>query len=110
MAYTLLQVPFAVIYMGKQFGNIEALRVFSMIGDKVMSLLLATGVGAGFGYTVDSKRDYDELSNDEIVKPVIFDKIDNAADKVYASTGLLLAATVCMVILSVAASFSLIKK
>ncbi|KAK1301960.1 hypothetical protein QJS10_CPB12g01615 [Acorus calamus] len=63
-----------------------------------MSLLLATGVGAGFGYTVDNKRDYDELSNiydqlidylrridpyDEIVKPVIFDKIDNAADKIF---------------------------
>ncbi|XP_034699708.1 CASP-like protein 4D1 isoform X2 [Vitis riparia] len=63
LAYTFLQIPFAVHYActGKRLGAHDGLLKFEFFGDKVISYLLATGVGAAFGATFDLKKNLDDL-------------------------------------------------
>ncbi|CAI9113258.1 OLC1v1013831C1 [Oldenlandia corymbosa var. corymbosa] len=55
--YTLIQLPFAIYFAAteKRWIKTGCLPDFDFYGDKVVSLLLASGVGVGFGYAVDSK-------------------------------------------------------
>ncbi|XP_068661239.1 CASP-like protein 4D1 [Aristolochia californica] len=114
-SYTLLQIPFAVYFfsMGKRMGGNEGLLHFDLFADKVITLLLASGVGAGFGATVDFKKildsvvdlleDYGQFSTAES-----FSKLDKFLDVIHVSTGFLLIGCACMTVLSVISSYSLV--
>ncbi|XP_034704239.1 CASP-like protein 4D1 [Vitis riparia] len=57
-AYTLLQIAFTIyqVCMGKRLSSGDGLYQFDFYGDKVVSYVLATGVGAAFGATIDLKE------------------------------------------------------
>ncbi|PON51062.1 CASP-like protein 4D [Parasponia andersonii] len=81
-AYAILQLALTIYTV---VSNSEGIPLFDFYGDKIMSYLLATGAGAGFGMTNDMKR--------------IFD-LGNFYDKSYAATSLLLLAFICTAIMS----------
>ncbi|OAY32204.1 CASP-like protein 4D1 [Manihot esculenta] len=54
-AYTMLQLPFALNYACTGKRMMQCLPEFDFYGDKVISFLLATGVGAGFGVSFELK-------------------------------------------------------
>ncbi|KAL3500041.1 hypothetical protein ACH5RR_039134 [Cinchona calisaya] len=58
MAYSLIQIPFAVYYLRAKKRLIEShyLLHVDFYGDKIMSLLLGAGVGAAFGATRDLNK------------------------------------------------------
>ncbi|XP_059455180.1 CASP-like protein 4D1 [Corylus avellana] len=69
--YTLLQLPFAIYYAikGKRLNG--CFPEFDFYGDKLISLLLATAVGAGFAISVEFKRNVDNLADDFLDKAII---------------------------------------
>ncbi|XP_068663094.1 CASP-like protein 4D1 [Aristolochia californica] len=116
-SYTLLQIPFAVYYvsMGKRMGSTEGLLHFDLFTDKLITLLLATGVGAGFGTTGDFKKILDsvvDLLEDygEFNTAVSLSKLDKFFNMVHVSTGFLLIGCVCMTVLSVISSYALVNR
>ncbi|CAN6372343.1 unnamed protein product [Urochloa humidicola] len=86
-AYTLLVLPFAAIYVaqGRKIarGRGIALLIFT---DIVFALLIATGAAAGLGLTVESQHPPDPY-------------FKNFLNLVDVSCGLMLGATICMVIM-----------
>ncbi|KAF8008480.1 hypothetical protein BT93_K2221 [Corymbia citriodora subsp. variegata] len=112
-AYILLQLPFAVYYACTEKGMTrnECLLEFDFYGDKLISLILATGVGAGFVISFELKRFirmfFDAfaesgypLNNDDRSKMMKF------LDLGIASTALLALGLVCMFIVSVLSSIN----
>ncbi|GMY24061.1 CASP-like protein [Fagus crenata] len=89
-AYTLLELLFAMHYActEKRLIRDGCLPEFDFYGDKIISLLLATGVGAGFAISCELNRFFHAR---------FFDKGNIAA-------GFLLGATVCMAVVSVLSS------
>ncbi|KAE8125883.1 hypothetical protein FH972_020651 [Carpinus fangiana] len=87
--YTLLQLPFAIYYAikGKRLNG--CFPEFDFYGDKLISLLLATDVGAGFAVSVEFKRNADD------------DLAGDFLDKASIAAGVLLGATICMTVVSV---------
>ncbi|XP_062182128.1 CASP-like protein 4D1 [Phragmites australis] len=87
-AYTLLVIPFAAIHVsqGKRIGHSRATS-FLIFTDVVCAVLIATGAAAGLGLTVEFQR-YPQNHD-----------FKNFLNLVDASCGLLLGATVCMVIM-----------
>ncbi|CAL4992700.1 unnamed protein product [Urochloa decumbens] len=87
-AYTLLVLPFAAIHVaqGRKIarGRGIALLIFA---DVVFALLIATGAAAGLGLTV------------ELQHPLQFSVFKNFLNLVDVSCGLMLGATICMVIM-----------
>ncbi|KAL3835283.1 hypothetical protein ACJIZ3_010019 [Penstemon smallii] len=68
LAYTVLQVPFAIYYMRRKkhmINNFSFLK-FVFYADKVMVFVLATGVGAAFGATMDLKKVRWEVDNSRL--------------------------------------------
>ncbi|XP_048330783.1 CASP-like protein 4D1 [Ziziphus jujuba] len=57
-AYSIVQLPFAIYYASteKQLIRNDFLPQFDFFADKIMSLLLASGVGAGYGVSFELKR------------------------------------------------------
>ncbi|XP_002530846.2 CASP-like protein 4D1 [Ricinus communis] len=100
MAYTIMQVVFRIYHAttGKSVLSGDGNLLFEMYGDKVISYILATGVPAGFGVSVDLKPIFEDLGAGEVV--AFF-------DKGYASAGLLLIGFLCMAISSVCVSYTL---
>ncbi|XP_059455179.1 CASP-like protein 4D1 [Corylus avellana] len=86
--YTLFQLPFAIYYATKGKRLNGCFPEFDFYGDKLISLLLATAVGAGFAVLVEFNRTVDGLVGDFFDKAII-------------ATGVLLGATICMVVVSV---------
>ncbi|KAJ1275809.1 hypothetical protein BS78_05G165200 [Paspalum vaginatum] len=89
-AYTLLLLPFAAIHVaqGRRVGRGRgiALLIFT---DVVFAVLIATGAAAGLGLTVEIQRAAQDSSSD-------FKNFYNLVD---VSCGLMLGATICMVII-----------
>ncbi|KAH6820721.1 hypothetical protein C2S53_003416 [Perilla frutescens var. hirtella] len=90
--YTLIQLPFAIynVLQEKRLIRNACLPEFDYFGDKVMALLLASGVGVGFGVTFEFKRAFDSVFSDEAKKYL---------NRANISTGILLAGTVFMALL-----------
>ncbi|KAG9151658.1 hypothetical protein Leryth_001968 [Lithospermum erythrorhizon] len=61
--YALIQIPFAFYhaYTQKRWIRDGYLPEFDFYGDKVVSMLLASGVGVGFGASFELKRTVDAL-------------------------------------------------
>ncbi|KAK7364155.1 hypothetical protein VNO80_12593 [Phaseolus coccineus] len=62
-AYCILQLPFAIYYAVKQKRLIRDgfLPEFDFFGDKVICVLLAIGVGVGFGVSLEFNRFFDDI-------------------------------------------------
>ncbi|XP_062157809.1 CASP-like protein 4D1 [Alnus glutinosa] len=91
--YKLLQLPFDIYYATKGERLNGCFLDFDFYGDKLISLLLATAVGAGFAVSVEFNRMVDGLVGD------FFDKGNIA-------TFVLLVGTICMAVVSVLSSIS----
>ncbi|KAL8102987.1 CASP-like protein PIMP1 [Apium graveolens] len=101
IAYTLLQTAFT-IYEATRENRIggSSFLLFDFYGDKFISLLLATGTGAGFGVTVDLKDQFGDVTSS-------FDKFFN---KGYAVSSMLLIAVLFTAVSSIFSSLSLPKR
>ncbi|XP_047968903.1 CASP-like protein 4D1 [Salvia hispanica] len=90
--YNLIQLPFAMynVVQKKRLIRNGCLPEFDYFGDKVIALLLASGVGVGFGVTFELKRTFDDAFSSEVKKYL---------DRGNISTGILLAGTVFMALL-----------
>ncbi|CAI9113257.1 OLC1v1013830C1 [Oldenlandia corymbosa var. corymbosa] len=73
--YTLIQLPFAIFHAatGKRWIKGSFLPELDFYGDKVVSWILATGVGVGFGITFEVKRFLDQFFT-------AFEQVGGAAD------------------------------
>ncbi|KAK3028971.1 hypothetical protein RJ639_039998 [Escallonia herrerae] len=100
-AYTLSQIPFAVYYlmMGKRLINHYKLLQYDFYGDKFLSYLLATAVGAAFGVTADLKKTNESR-----------EKFNNYFQIAYISAGFLLIGFLSSVVSSSASSFAISKR
>ncbi|CAL5442170.1 unnamed protein product [Camellia sinensis] len=103
--YTTLQLPFAIYYVCTE-KRLDCLPEFDFYGDKIISFLLATGVGAGFAVTHELKR---------IIQPIFDDykgldeqesKTISFLNRGYIATGILFAGFICMAILSILSSIN----
>ncbi|PSS26166.1 CASP-like protein [Actinidia chinensis var. chinensis] len=92
--YTALQIPFAIYYVctEKRLTRNDCLPEFDFYGDKIMSFLLATGVGAGFAISFEFKRLLNGFANTSLL------------DRGNLATGILLGGFVCMALLSILSS------
>ncbi|RRT35506.1 hypothetical protein B296_00051095 [Ensete ventricosum] len=110
--YTLLQLPFSALntIRGRKFLGRKTFPLYIFIDLQVFSLLFATGVGAGFGITVDVKRQLDKAFRGEYGDRSLANDIDKALDLVHVSTGFVLVATVCMAFIILTSTFALAKK
>ncbi|KAL8488522.1 hypothetical protein ACS0TY_024703 [Phlomoides rotata] len=96
--YIVCQIPFAIynVAQGKRLIRNGSLQEIDFFGDKVIALLLATGVGAGFGVTFELKRSFDDDDFDSKEKKYL--------DMANISTGLLLVGVFFMAVLLVFSS------
>ncbi|PUZ45160.1 hypothetical protein GQ55_8G200000 [Panicum hallii var. hallii] len=87
-AYTLLVLPFAAIHVvqGKRFGRGRGIALI-IFTDVVLAVLIATGAAAGLGLTVEFQRSPQDSD------------FKNFLNLVDVSCGLMLGATICMVIM-----------
>ncbi|KAL8145696.1 CASP-like protein 4D1 [Apium graveolens] len=100
LVYGFLQTAFAIYHVtsGNRINGGDALYFFDFYGDKLISYLLATGTGAGFGVTVDLK-DANSVS-----------ALDKFFNKASAASSILLLAFIFMAISSILSSLSLPKR
>ncbi|XAR64502.1 hypothetical protein NMG60_11024874 [Bertholletia excelsa] len=117
MIYSLLQIPVATqrVTGGKTLPNSARLLQFDFYGDKVLLSLLATGVGAAFGATVDLKKNFDALDDllEQFGSASLSQwrtKLDNFFNVAYLSTGFLLVAFLTSIVSSTLSSPALSKK
>ncbi|KAL5748707.1 hypothetical protein ACOSQ2_026004 [Xanthoceras sorbifolium] len=110
-AYSLLQLPFAIYYVVKQKRLIrgELLPEFDFYGDKIVSLFLATGVGAGFAVTFEFKAFLKEVFNALAMLGVAeaaeyHSKLDKFLDRGNIAVGVLFVGFICMALISVLSS------
>ncbi|XP_038725545.1 CASP-like protein 4D1 [Tripterygium wilfordii] len=109
--YSLLQFPFTVYYASKEKRLIHGqfLPEFDFYGDQVISLLLATGVGAGFAVSCEYKKFLDALY--ELLASMNFTGLEQSKssteeflDKGNIAAGLLLIASLFMAALLIISS------
>ncbi|XP_071687308.1 CASP-like protein 4D1 [Rutidosis leptorrhynchoides] len=116
-AYTSVQVLFEIyqVTIGKNIvTNIHFPKII-FYGDKFLLCMLATGVGAAFGATLDLKKNIDAL--DDALAPLGFrslsrlrTKLDNFYNMAYVSAGFLLIAFLCSIVSSILSSLALLKR
>ncbi|KAI3453218.1 hypothetical protein Pfo_009881 [Paulownia fortunei] len=117
LAYTLLRLPFSIhqVRSGKSLVNHASLIVFEFLGDKVVLSLLATGVGAAFGATLDLKTNMDELEDalEEYLAITRFSllrsKLDDFFNRAYIPAIFLLIAFLTCGVSSILSSLALMK-
>ncbi|KAM3319474.1 CASP-like protein 4D1 [Capsicum chacoense] len=109
--YSLIQLPFAVYQAVKEkrLINGQFLPMFDFYGDKVIAFLLASGVGVGFGVSIELKQLIDQLVDgfdslgvtglDEFE-----DKTKKYLDRGIIASGVLLVGFVTMAILNILTS------
>ncbi|XP_017972515.1 PREDICTED: CASP-like protein 4D1 [Theobroma cacao] len=109
--FTLLQIPFAIYHVCwvKRMILPELLLNFDFYADKVISNLLAAGVGAGFAYSMELKTFLSGLLDSLIVLGVpeaenLKSEASKFLDKGNLATSLLLIGFVCVAVLSVLSS------
>ncbi|KAG9139877.1 hypothetical protein Leryth_015259, partial [Lithospermum erythrorhizon] len=112
--YALIQIPFAFYHANTQKRWIRDgyLPEFDFFGDKIVSLVLASGVGVGFGASFELKRINNGLFDLIQLIGVPFD-VDEGRSKTrkylnrgILSTGLLLGAFTCMLALTILTSMA----
>ncbi|XP_044466492.1 CASP-like protein 4D1 [Mangifera indica] len=111
-AYSLLQLPFAIYYActDKRLIRGRYLPEFDFHGDKIVSFLLASGVGAAFAVTYELKSFVDNFLETIISLGFLEDTValksgaDKFLNRIYIAASLLLGAFVCMALLSVLSS------
>ncbi|KAM6562937.1 hypothetical protein CsatB_022935 [Cannabis sativa] len=121
-AYLIVQLPFAIYYgwKGKRLIPGKVLAELDFYGDKLVSLLAASGVGAGFATTFELK----DFVPDAMDTLILFgesagigadfigllqeerNKITGFLNKGYIASGILLAACVFIIIVSVLSSIN----
>ncbi|KAI4352074.1 hypothetical protein L6164_006360 [Bauhinia variegata] len=113
-AYTLVQLPLASFYALKQKRLIRNahLSEFDFYGDKVISLLLASGVGAGIAVSYEFKKVVNEVLGESGVR-----KSDDArstfnkfVDMGIIASSVLALALLCMALVSVLSSINRSRK
>ncbi|CDO98631.1 unnamed protein product [Coffea canephora] len=111
--YTLIQLPFAVYHVSteKRWIRNGCLPEFDFYGDKVISFLLASGVGVGFGVTFELKRYFDVVSVVAVALGANAAEVDEERskashflDRENIATGILLVGFVTMAITSILTS------
>ncbi|KAG2385076.1 hypothetical protein LR48_Vigan10g041800 [Vigna angularis] len=109
-AYCILQLPFAIYYSVQQKRLIRngCLPEFDFFGDKVICVLLGTGVGVGFGVSLEFKKFFDDLF--ESVGILKSDPTRKAYDRFFVrgivASAILLAACLSMIIVSLISSIN----
>ncbi|XP_022634992.1 CASP-like protein 4D1 [Vigna radiata var. radiata] len=109
-AYCILQLPFAIYYSVQQKRLIRngCLPEFDFFGDKVISVLLGTGVGVGFGVSLEFKKFFDDLFDSAGV--LKSDPTRKAYDRFFVraivASAILLAACLSMIIVSLISSIN----
>ncbi|KAJ0048629.1 hypothetical protein Pint_16834 [Pistacia integerrima] len=112
-AYSLLQLPCAIYSAFKQKRLIRGqfLPEFDFYGDKMVSFVLASGVGAVFAVTYELKSFVNDFV--ETLLSLGFEDTvgfksgtDKFLNRIYIAAGLLLGALVCMALLSVLSSIN----
>ncbi|GAA0164040.1 hypothetical protein LIER_39708 [Lithospermum erythrorhizon] len=113
LLYALIQIPFAFYhaYTQKRWIRDGYLHEFDFYGDKIVSMLLATGVGVGFGASAELKRLVDGIYVlIQLLKIPGFDvdewrsNTNKFLNQGILSTGLLLGAFTCMLALTILTS------
>ncbi|CAL5184850.1 unnamed protein product [Lathyrus oleraceus] len=109
-AYCIVQLPFSFYHAVQQKRLIRNgfLPEFDYYGDKVISGLLATGIGAGFAVSIEFKRLFDQIFNDSGVSK--HDPTRSTITKFYVrgiiASGVLSAAFLAMFVVSFLSSFN----
>ncbi|XP_054789658.1 CASP-like protein 4D1 [Prosopis cineraria] len=115
--YGIIQLPFAVYYAVKQKRLIRngCLPDFDFIGDKVISLLLATAIGAGIAVSYESKRGlqnskrrFEEnllIPNTDLILTLI-KHLNKFFDRGIIASSILALACLCLAIVSVISSIN----
>ncbi|RDY13441.1 CASP-like protein 4D1, partial [Mucuna pruriens] len=110
VAYGILQLPFAIYYAVQQKRLIRngCLPDFDFFGDKVISLVLATGVGVGFAVSMEFKKFLDDIF--DAVGTSKHDPTRSTYDKFFVrgivASAILLVACLSMAIVSVISSIN----
>ncbi|KAI9087391.1 hypothetical protein K1719_030711 [Acacia pycnantha] len=113
-AYGIIQLPFAVYYAVKQKRLVRNAFFpnFDFYGDKVISLLLATAIGAGIGVAYEAKKSF-ETSNfsgfpslDRRTIHILNSKVFKFYDRAIIASSVLALACLCMAIVSVLSSIN----
>ncbi|XP_055826210.1 CASP-like protein 4D1 [Solanum dulcamara] len=109
--YSLIQLPFALYQAVKEKRLItgQFLPVFDFYGDKVIAFFLASGVGVGFGVSIELKKFIDQLVDGFESLGVtgldeFGDKTEKFLDRGIIASGVLLAGFVTMAILTILTS------
>ncbi|AES76210.1 hypothetical protein MtrunA17_Chr6g0479971 [Medicago truncatula] len=113
-AYCIVQLPFSIYYAVQQKRLIRNgfLPEFDFYGDKVISALLATAIGAGFAISIEFKRFFDQIFDASGVSKD--DATRSTNNKFYVrgivASSVLLVAFLAMFVVSVLSSFNRNKK
>ncbi|KAL6181385.1 hypothetical protein ACLB2K_048040 [Fragaria x ananassa] len=113
-AYSILQLPFNIYYASTQKRLIrnECMPEFDFYADKVVSSILCSAVGAGFGAGFELKKVI------EVLIPLLASlgvldnlqetqtKNDDFYEKAIIATGILLVGAVCMAVVSILTSIT----
>ncbi|KAI4352060.1 hypothetical protein L6164_006346 [Bauhinia variegata] len=110
-AYIIVQLPFAVYYAVQQKRLIPhgSLPDFDFYGDKVISLLLATGVGVGFAVSCELKKffEVDVFDRDGVPQNDIIRSTSHKFwDRAIIASGVLSVSFLCMAVVSVISSIN----
>ncbi|PRQ15834.1 hypothetical protein RchiOBHm_Chr7g0177731 [Rosa chinensis] len=109
-AYSILQLPFNIYYASTQKRLIRngCMPEFDFFADKVVSLILSSAVGAGFGAGVELKKFIEALlpllGLDNLREAQT--KNDDFYEKAIVATGILLVGAVCMAVVSILTSIA----
>ncbi|XP_065857582.1 CASP-like protein 4D1 [Euphorbia lathyris] len=104
--YALIQLPFATYYA---YNPKKLIPTFHFLGDQIVVLLMASGVGAGFAVSLELRKIVKQLAEFFADVPGIdVEKSNNLKflDKVNISTALLLVACFCLALLSIFSSIN----
>ncbi|XP_009777608.1 CASP-like protein 4D1 [Nicotiana tabacum] len=106
--YSLIQLPFALYYAVKEKRLIKGdfLPMFDFYGDKVIAFFLASGVGVGFGVSIELKKFIDQLVDSFELLGVdgleeFQDKSQKFLDRGIIASGILLVGFTTMAILTI---------
>ncbi|OIT21892.1 PREDICTED: CASP-like protein 4D1 [Nicotiana attenuata] len=101
--YSLIQLPFALYYAVKEKRLIKGdfLPMFDFYGDKVIAFLLASGVGVGFGVSIELKILIDQLVDSFDGVEEFQDKSQKFLDRGIIASGILLVGFTTMAILTI---------
>ncbi|XP_059306199.1 CASP-like protein 4D1 [Lycium ferocissimum] len=115
--YSMYQLPFALYHAvkGKRLIKGQLLPILDFYGDKVIAFILASGVGVGFGVSIELKNLTDESiensadeSIDRKLAIELFKEFRDNMDKFYnggiIASGILLAGFTTMAILTILSS------